>query len=151
MQAGRVELIETGVIDLKPTMAFFDRLVVLGEALERLIHLHKPNQVAIEKIFLGKSAESAFKLGHARGVCGYVARSKGAEVYEYAAKTIKKCLTGSGSADKELVQTMVQRHLAIPGRMLVDASDALAVALTHLRQSEVEAMMSRVSASEVRL
>jgi crossover junction endodeoxyribonuclease RuvC len=132
------EMLEAGVISPATNEDFASRLWRLGDALERLFDLHRPDHVAVESVFLGKNADSAFKLGHARGVCMFLAQGSGARVFEYPAKTIKKCVTGSGSADKSLVQAMVCQRLRIGATLLADASDALAVALAHAERFEVE-------------
>lgn len=100
----------------------------LGEALESLLAKYKPQQVVIEKIFLGKNADSAFKLGHARGVAMYEAAKTEAHVVEYATRVVKKGIVGNGGASKEDVQSCLQRLLKIKAIERLDASDALALA-----------------------
>lgn len=107
------------------------RLLVLNKSLSELIEEYTPNQAAIEQVFVGKNANSALKLGHARGVALLVVAQADLSVSEYSAKVVKKAVTGTGSADKRQVQTMVSRILKLSNIPPPDASDALAVALCH--------------------
>lgn len=91
-----------------------------------------PTEVAIEKIFMARSAESALKLGQARGVAIVAAVNRGVPVYEYEARKIKQAVVGTGAANKSQIQHMVQRLLALGGKPQQDAADALAIALCHI-------------------
>ncbi|MCB0390293.1 MAG: crossover junction endodeoxyribonuclease RuvC [Bdellovibrionales bacterium] len=113
------------------------RLLTLYNSLLRVIDKYKPQDVVVEKIFLGKNADSAFKLGHARGVCIMSAASKQIDVYEYAARKVKQSLTGSGAATKEQVQLLAMSHLKIKQKIALDASDALSLALCHAVEQKV--------------
>jgi crossover junction endodeoxyribonuclease RuvC len=123
-----------GVIDLKESWSLAERLRVLHLELNSVFAKHSAKTAVIEKIFFGKNADSAFKLGHARGVCLLAAAINGAVVEEYAARFVKKCITGSGAADKEQVQMMIFAHLRVqPMKLAFDATDALSLAVTHAR------------------
>lgn len=123
-----------GVIHLKEIWTMSERLRVLHLELSELFTKYQPPSAVVEKIFFGKSADSAFKLGHARGVCVLAAAQASATVDEYAARYVKKCLTGNGAADKEHVQIAVFNQLRIqPGKLAFDASDALSLAICHAR------------------
>ncbi len=102
--------------------------------METLMKKYKPQQVSVEKIFLGKNADSAFKLGHARGVSMYESAKGGAEIFEYATRVVKKGIVGTGAADKDQVKMAVMRLLNIKAIQQVDASDALALAVFHAYQ-----------------
>lgn len=108
-----------------------ERLHVIFQGVDELIEAHCPQQFAIERAFMGKNADSALKLGQARGVAMVVAARHGLDVHEYAPKSIKQAVTGVGGAEKEQIQHMVQSLLKLPGRPQADAADALAVALCH--------------------
>lgn len=125
-----LEGIACGVIDLGETESLALRLNRLAQSLRTLFEKHRPQAVAIEKIFLGKNADSAFKLGHARGVCLQIAGEFHAEVFEYATRSVKKAVTGSGGAEKEQVRVVIENLLKLRCPEL-DASDALAVAVAH--------------------
>lgn len=140
----KIQCLDWGVIVLPEKQNLEDRLLKLGETLEILMQKYKPASVAIEKIFLGKNADSAFKLGHARGVCMYHARRIGAGVTEYSTREIKKGITGAGSSEKEEVLIVLQRLLRLPGLNQLDASDALAVAYHQAVQLDVIMKMKRM-------
>ncbi len=103
----------------------------------------------IEQIFLGKNADSAFKLGHARGVCMYEALKAKSEIREYATRHVKKIVTGSGASDKIQVQKALEKLLNIPLQGSVDASDALALAYHHAIQMEIERKMAQMQNSRL--
>ena len=111
-----------------------ERLRELALGIRELLEKHRPDQVSIERIFLGKNADSAFKLGHARGVLMAECAQGNAQIMEYASRLVKKSLTGKGSASKEDVNRMVCVHLDLKEIKPMDASDALALALHHAFQ-----------------
>ncbi|GAL14419.1 crossover junction endodeoxyribonuclease RuvC [Vibrio astriarenae] len=86
---------------------------------------------AIEQVFMSKNADSALKLGQARGSAIVAAVNADLEVYEYAARLIKQAVVGTGGADKAQVQHMVQHMLKLPSKPQADAADALGVAICH--------------------
>lgn len=112
-----------------------ERLVKIYEGVSELIDTYKPDQFAIEQVFMGKNADSALKLGQARGVAMVAASLKGLKVAEYAPRSIKQAVVGKGSALKEQVQHMVQYLLKLPGKPQADAADALAIAICHAHTS----------------
>lgn len=135
-----------GIIKLNEKAGFPDRMKELGESLQQILDRYKPQVVVIEKIFLGKNADSAFKLGHARGVAMYEAACFGAAVFEYATRVVKKGVTGKGSATKEEVQLILQRLLGIGSIRRLDSSDALALATYHAHQTLMAASIQRALA-----
>jgi crossover junction endodeoxyribonuclease RuvC len=134
--------IESGVIALNQGDPLALRLKVLHESLQAIFSRHRIHTTVVEKIFFGKNADSAFKLGHARGVCLMASAANGVGIEEYAAKYVKKCVTGTGGASKDHVQMIVLAALKMkPRAMTADASDALALAITHARLRDVNARM----------
>ncbi len=123
---------------------FSQRLKRLLHGLGALIEEYQPQEVAIERVFMGKSADAALKLGHARGaaICAVVLRDL--PVHEYAAKEIKLAIVGKGAAEKQQVQHMVGLMLNLTGKLQADAADALAVAITH---AHVRATAQRLGVS----
>ena len=107
------------------------RLVALHAMLAEVTALHRPDAAAVEEVFVNDNPQSTLKLGQARGVVLLAAAAAGLDVGEYAPRLVKKALVGTGAADKRQVHAMVQRLL--PGARIAgaDASDALAVAITH--------------------
>ncbi|WP_235046110.1 crossover junction endodeoxyribonuclease RuvC [Bdellovibrio bacteriovorus] len=140
---GKIEHINHGVIVMDGDDAFPRRMTELGSAFREVMEKYKPEQVVIEKIFLGKNADSAFKLGHARGVIMYEAGLGGAEVQEYATRSVKKGVTGNGGASKEDVQAILKVMLSLKTISRIDASDALAMACYHAFEMKKKALMQR--------
>ena len=107
------------------------RLKRLLAGLGDILDTHRPDEVAIEKVFMARNPDSALKLGHARGaaICAVVMRDL--PVHEYAAKEVKLAVVGSGGADKAQIQHMVGMMLNLKGKLQADAADALAIAITH--------------------
>lgn len=145
----RVSHVEHGVIRLREELPLAERLRDLHRALTGLYERLPVTSTVVEKIFFGKSADSAFKLGHARGVCLLVSAQHGVPLAEYAARFVKKCVTGSGAASKDHVQMVMFNLLRLPaGDMAHDASDALALAMTHARLRETNARLERALENE---
>lgn len=140
----QIQHLSHGVILLPEKKTLSSRLLTLSDCLQKLVQKYEPDAVAIEKIFLGKNADSAFKLGHARGVAMMEAERCGAEVSEYATRLVKKGITGKGSADKEEVRQTLIRLLGIPKIEKLDASDALALALYHAQRMISDSRFSRM-------
>ena len=107
------------------------RLRRLLDGLSGLIDEYRPDEVAIERVFVGRSADSALKLGQARGAAISAVVLRDLPVSEYAAREVKLAVVGTGAADKAQIQHMVAAMLGLPGRLQADAADALAIALTH--------------------
>ena len=129
-QAGRVSHVANGVIRTgKGDLA--TRLVELFDGLSALMAEFQPDQAAVEQTFVNKDGAGTLKLGQARGVALLVPARAGIPVGEYAPNAVKKCVVGVGHADKAQVAYMVS--LQLPGVTLAgpDATDALAIALTH--------------------
>ena len=125
---GRLRHIANGAIQPKPSLADADRLGFIFKGLDAVIDEHRPDQAAIEQIFVAKSAASALRLGMARGVGLLVCGINGLAVDEISARAVKKAVAGTGSADKKQVQDMVTRLLAVTAKN-ADAADALAIAI----------------------
>jgi crossover junction endodeoxyribonuclease RuvC len=124
------EYVASGVIRLSDA-PLPERLKVIYQSLSEVIEEYCPQQVAIEQVFMAKSAGSALKLGQARGAAVVAAVSHDLPVAEYEAKKIKQSVVGNGGADKAQVQHMITQLLKLSGTPQEDAADALAVALCH--------------------
>lgn len=125
-----INFIDCGCLRLKGNTAS-EKLGNLLTELEGIIDCYQPTEMAVETIFLHKNANSALKLGQARGVVLALAMIKHLKVFEYAARQVKLAVTGKGSADKIQVQYMVSQMLKIKNPLQADAADALAIALCH--------------------
>jgi len=110
---------------------FLVRLRRIFDAVAALIELHRPDEIAIERVFVHRNPDSALKLGQARGAAICAAVAAGASAHEYAPRAIKLAVSGFGAADKLQVARMVTVLLGLPRRPVADAADALAVALCH--------------------
>lgn len=122
--------IDSGVIDVTK-LELPQRLGAIFDAVSEVIADCKPDAVSVEGVFMSKNARSALVLGQARGVAICAAVKTDLPLHEYSAKSIKKSVTGSGSADKNQVRYMVCRLLQIAERDYRDETDAMAIALCH--------------------
>ena len=129
--------IDFGVLKFDPEIPLTERLQSIGSGVKELFEKHRPNHLSLEKLFLGKNADSAFKMGHARGVIIYEALLAKCKVFEYATRVVKKGITGNGGADKEHVRLVIQNMLQLRPVKSLDASDALAMACFHATQLRV--------------
>ena len=107
------------------------RLKAILQGLAEVIAANRPQEVAIEKVFLNVNPQSTLALGQARGTAICAAVIAGLPVAEYTALQVKQSVVGRGHAQKEQVQHMVRRLLALPGNPSPDAADALACAICH--------------------
>lgn len=112
------------------------RLKDIFDGVTQVIADYKPDEVAVETVFLSKNPQSALKLGQARGAAICACVNALLPVSEYAPRHIKNAVVGSGGADKSQVQYMVGILLNIKSQMKADAADALAVAVAHAHQRE---------------
>jgi crossover junction endodeoxyribonuclease RuvC len=129
--AGKTRYVYHAALELLDNETFPLRLKQIFDDMCALIDEHRPDEVAIERVFMARNPDSALKLGQARGAAICAAVHKGLVITEYAAKEIKQAVVGSGAADKVQIQHMVGLLLSISNKLQADAADALAVALTH--------------------
>lgn len=114
------------------------RLGEIFQDLTEILRTEKPEQAAIEQVFVAKNPSSALKLGQARGAAITALVNAEVPVYEYSARSVKQALVGTGAAEKEQVQHMVKILLNLDSRkkMPLDQTDALAIALCHAHSME---------------
>jgi len=110
------------------------RLRTIFQNINALIDQHQPDEMAIERVFMHRNAESALKLGQARGAA--ICAANAIQVAEYSAREIKLAVVGKGAGTKEQVQHMVKVLLNLDARPQADEADALAVALCHGHASQ---------------
>lgn len=110
---------------------FPSRLAQIYAGIGEVLETWQPQEVAIERVFVHRNADSALKLGHARSaaICATFAHT--VTLYEYAPRAVKQAVTGLGGADKEQVARMVGMLLGLKGELQADAADALAIAVCH--------------------
>lgn len=116
------------------------RLKDIFDGVTAVIAEFKPDEAAVETVFLSKNPQSALKLGQARGAA-LAALGADAQVFEYAPRAVKLATVGFGAADKAQVAHMVRQLLALGAdvALAADASDALAIALCHAHARRVAA------------
>jgi crossover junction endodeoxyribonuclease RuvC len=129
-----LECLDFGCVRLPAKQSLSIRLEKIYDRLWEIIATSKPDRMAVETIFHSRSARSALIMGHARGVVLLAAAKARLEVFEYTPLEVKLSVVGSGAASKKQVQFMVSRMLSVPGRLPLDAADALAVALCHVNK-----------------
>lgn len=130
VRGDEARLVHTGVINAGDGN-FPERLGTIFSGLSDLILDHAPDEVAVETVFVSHNANSALKLGQARGAAICAAIAAGLPVSEYAPRAIKQAMVGKGGAGKQQVQHMVRILLNHSEPLAEDAADALAVALCH--------------------
>lgn len=131
----RATYLASGCIRVKgDTLA--DRLKMVFDGFLEVVETFQPDEVAIESVFMHRNADSALKLGQARGAAIAAIMTRDLSVFEYSPTQIKKSVVGRGHADKTQVQHMVRALLKLPDTPQADAADALACALCH-QQSRV--------------
>ena len=140
-----VAYVDSGCIRTTSEDTLGGRLLVIFKGIQQLTHAFKPDEVAIEQVFMHKNANTALKLGHARGAAMVACASQASTIAEYAPRQIKLAVAGYGAADKEQVQQMVMRLLVLTRAPQADASDALAVALCHSHVRRGNLLRSKVS------
>ena len=131
IQRGQACYVASGVIRL-PDGPLPERLKLIFDAVSQIAQQYRPAQMAIENVFMSKSAGSALKLGQARGAAIVAGTNADLPVAEYEARKVKQAVVGNGAADKLQVQHMVKTLLRLPASPQEDAADALAVALCHM-------------------
>ena len=107
------------------------RLKTILDGLQEVIAEHRPEEVALEKVFVNVNPSSTLLLGQARGTAICAAVLQGLPVAEYTALQVKQAVVGNGHAQKRQVQEMVRRLLRLAGDPSADAADALACAICH--------------------
>ena len=137
------EYITSGIIRL-PRTNLPERLKIIFDGVTEIVEQYCPQQLAIEEVFMARDAKAAIKLGQARGAAIVACVNRNMAVFEYAAKSIKQAVVGTGSADKQQVQHMVKALLTLSAAPREDAADALAAALCH---AHTQQSMMRIARS----
>lgn len=125
-----------GVLSFPGRLHFHDRLMRIHTDVIELIEDYEPDAFAIERAFVGESAQSSMKLGEARAAAILAACRLGVPVFEVTPAEAKKAVAGNGRASKDMVRGVVASTLELPGSMALDASDALSIGLCYLYRRE---------------
>lgn len=138
IQRSRIQLLQFGVIHLNKYVGHELKLKKIFERVTSLVDDFNPDEVALEAPFFGKNVQSMLKLGRAQGVAMAAALARQVPIIEYAPKKVKQSVTGNGNASKEQVARMLMSLFTIKELpKLLDATDALAVAVCHHYQKAV--------------
>lgn len=138
----RISHVAHGVIHTDLDGSLAEKLVEIDTALERVIAEQSPDVAAVEGLFFAKNAQSAAKLGHARGVILLRLARAGLAIHEYAPALVKRTVAGRGAADKGQVAMVVTAVLGLTALPPPDAADALAIAMTHLAAANYTAAIA---------
>ena len=145
-RGGRHVALDGGCIETPARMAAERRLAVIHERICALLDEHAPDAVALEELYFGANARSAFAVGQARGVVMLAAGQRGIPCSGYTPQQVKGAVCGSGRADKHQVQRMVQTLLSLDELPRPDhAADALAVAICHTQRAPLRAAIGSVA------
>jgi crossover junction endodeoxyribonuclease RuvC len=124
--------VAAGVVRVPERAPIERRLVEIHRGLAEVIAHYQPGVAAIEDIFFARYPQAALTLGHARGVALLAVAQAGIAVHAYPPAVVKRAIVGSGRADKRQIALLVSAVLGLREPLAVDATDALAVAVTHL-------------------
>jgi len=131
-KAGKLMLVDYGVIITEPKMTLEQRLEKLYDELGDIIDEYNPDEIAIEELFFSTNVKTAMSVGHARGVILLATQKAGIPMSEYTPNQVKNGICGYGAADKKQVQKMVTMLLKLTETPQPDdAADALAIAICH--------------------
>lgn len=145
---GELRYVECGVLTSRvATEAMEVRLGEIARGLREVIEELAPDHVAVEDVFTNQNPRSALALAQARGMVLAVVGLAGLSVASYPPASVKKAVSGSGRAEKDQVARMVQAMIGLQSLPQVDATDALAVAITHGRT--LRPMVARLASATI--
>jgi crossover junction endodeoxyribonuclease RuvC len=128
--------LESGVIETVAADVPERRLAEIHARVDALLEAHAPDAVALEELYFGQNARTAFSVGQGRGAAMLAAGQRGVPCASYTPQQVKGAVCGSGRADKEQVSRMVTMLLGLSGAAPADhAADALAVAICHANRT----------------
>ena len=133
---GSLIYIDSGIIKVEGSLDLMLKLKIIKDSITEIIKKFRPEEIAIEEIFVNKNPSTSLKLGHARGVIIAACLDFEIEIYQYAANLIKKSICGMGRADKQQVATMVKILMPKAEFKYDDESDALALAICHVNHRQ---------------
>jgi crossover junction endodeoxyribonuclease RuvC len=134
-RGGELAYVECGILTAPEDRAMEERLGEIARGLREVIAELTPTVVAVEDVFTHQNPRSALALAQARGMALAVCGLAGLRVASYPPASVKKAVSGSGRADKDQIARMVQALIGLRSLPRADATDALAVAITHGRSS----------------
>jgi crossover junction endodeoxyribonuclease RuvC len=141
---GGVRRLASGIVSLPSRVALANRLRRIHDSIRELILEHRPAAISLEKAFVSRNVQSAFRLGEARGAVLIAAADCGLDVFEYSPAEVKQSVVGYGRAGKEQMVRGVALVLSIDSIRRADEADALAVAICHLRFANWRSAVGKV-------
>ena len=128
--------VASGCIKTLPNDELAGRIGMIVRSIGDLVAEYRPNEAAVEQVFVNVNPAATLMLGQARGAAVAALVLRDLPVYEYTALQVKQSVVGQGKAAKEQVQHMVVQMLGLSGTPQADAADGLAVAITHALRSQ---------------
>lgn len=142
-----VTALDVDVVRTPPDMALENRLLAIHTAAEHWLDTHRPDVVAIERVFAQHQVSTAMGTAQAGGVIALAAAQRGVPVRFHTPSEVKAAVTGSGRADKAQVTAMVTRILGMQqAPRPADAADALALAICHCWRGPIQERMEQAQA-----
>ncbi|HBO92967.1 MAG TPA: crossover junction endodeoxyribonuclease RuvC [Gammaproteobacteria bacterium] len=135
-EGSRLIYIHSGCIRTQSAETLSEKLDIIYRGINEVIQLHSPQEVGVEQVFMARNADSALKLGQARGAAIVACTFNHVPVFEYSARQVKQAVVGTGAADKVQVQAMICRLLGLERAPQADAADALGVAVCHTHMTQ---------------
>jgi crossover junction endodeoxyribonuclease RuvC len=140
-ESGKLALLYSDCFTTDKKTIFSERLLTIGNEVEKVLKDWKPNMVASEKLFFTVNQKTAMNVAEARGIITYLAAKHGLPLSEYTPLEIKTCITGYGSADKKQMIGMIPKLVKINKPIKHDDEyDAIGVALTHLARAPLASL-----------
>jgi crossover junction endodeoxyribonuclease RuvC len=147
-----VSCVAVDVVRTSPSMGLGMRLVAVADVVERWVVEHRPDVVAVERVFSQHNVRTAMGTAQVGGVVALIAARRGLTVAFHTPSEVKAAVTGSGRAGKEQVTTMITRLLALPAKPRpADAADALALAICHLWRAPMTQRLAQARAQSAQL
>jgi crossover junction endodeoxyribonuclease RuvC len=142
-RGGRLVALDGGVVETPAGLAAERRLAAIHSAVAALIDEHEPESMALEELYFGQNARSAFAVGQARGAVMLAAGQRGVPCAGYTPQQVKGAVCGSGRAEKDQVARMVATLLGLSEVPRPDhAADALAVAICHASRAPMSTALA---------
>jgi crossover junction endodeoxyribonuclease RuvC len=143
--------VASGVLKLSSRSAIGERLRVIRARVLELVAAHHPSAIALEKVFVSRNVQSAFRLGEARGAVLIAAAEAAIPIFEYAPAEVKSTVVGYGQADKAQIMRGVAMRLSLGPLFLADEADALALAICHLAGAKLRALQAGAAPSAAKI
>ncbi|HET8574543.1 MAG TPA: crossover junction endodeoxyribonuclease RuvC [Candidatus Paceibacterota bacterium] len=131
-QNGKEIYVYSDCFQTSAKIPFYERLLLLGNEIERVIQTYHPEEFSAETLFFHSNQKTAMKVSESRGAVLFQAKKLGLEIFEYTPLQIKTAITGDGRADKKQIVALIPKLISVPKPIKYDDEyDAIAVGLTH--------------------